>query len=171
MKAFRSAACLALLGCLAVPAAAQFKNGLEVRILTRDGHRLRGELLVVRRDAFVIAVADSDREMTVDHASIRTLEAERKTSTIRTGLFGLLIGGALGGVSGLHGYLDPEKNPNVSPVTRRLAIGGAIGFLVGAGLALWNGRAETYDFTSIRPPQRIALLEKLRKHSRYPGVN
>jgi hypothetical protein len=170
MKAFRSAACLALAGCLAAPAAAQFKSGVEVRIKTRDGHSIRGELLVVRSAAFVIAVADSDREMTIDHASIRTLETERKTSTVRTGLFGLLVGAALGGASGFHAYLDPEKNPNISPVTRRAAIGGGIGFLAGAGVALWKGRAETYDFTSIRPSQRVALLERLRQRSRYPGV-
>ncbi len=171
MRVFRSAACLALAACLAAPAAAQFKSGVEVRIKLRDGHDLRGELLVVRREAFVIAVADSDREMTVEHAAIRTLESERKTSTIRTGLFGLLIGGALGAVSGLHGYLDPEKNPNVSPVTRHAAIGAGVGFVVGAGVALWNGRVETYDFTAIRPSQRVAMLKKLRKYSRYPGVN
>jgi hypothetical protein len=170
MKPFRSAACLAMTGCLAIPAAAQFKNGVEVRILTRDGHSIRGELLVVRRDAFVIAVADSDREMTLDHASIRTLETARKTSPVRSGLFGLLIGGALGAATGPPSSVDPQKTPNVSPVTRRTAVGAGLGFLAGAGLALWAGRTETYDFTSIRPAARMTLLEKLRKGSRYPGV-
>lgn len=171
MKVVRPAAFLALVGCLAVPTAAQLRSGVEVRILTRDGRNIRGELLVVRRDAFIIAVADSHTEMTVGHVSIRRLETERKTSTIRSGLFGLLIGAAAGAASGLPAYLDPKKSPNVSPVSRRAGVGALAGFLAGTGLALWNGRTETYDFTTIRPKERAALLEKLRKRSRYPTVS
>ncbi len=171
MKLLRSAAGLSLVACLALPAAAQLRNGIEVRILARDGRHFRGELLVVRRNAFILALADSDREVTIDHASIRTLEMVRRTSLIRSGLHGLFIGGALGAVTGLPAYLDAGKNPGVTPVTRRAAIGAGVGFLAGAGLALWKGRTETYDFTTIRPAARMALLEKLRKNARYPGVS
>lgn len=170
MKRF-SAAALALIAGLAIPAAAQFRDGAAVKILARDGRQFRGELLVVRRNAFVIALADSDREISINHESIRTLESSVKASPIRSGLYGLFIGAAVGAATGLPAYVDPAKNPDVSPVTRRAALGAGAGFLIGAGLALWKGRTETYDFTTIRPAARAALLKKLRKNSRYPGVS
>ena len=75
------------------------KKGAEIVIQKKDGQRIKGELIAVKKDSLLLMEERYGEDITVGIEDIEMIKIVKKSKAGMGALFGLLAGGAIGGVS------------------------------------------------------------------------
>ena len=107
------------------------KQGTELALILHSGEQVYGLLEEVTTDT-VIVIEEGGGQRSITKLSVHQVETTRIDSTRSGTLIGLVIGGAMGSISGGLAARASSENPTVSDFLQGFLILGAIGAGIGA---------------------------------------
>ena len=154
---------------LGSPLGADAKAGAQLKIVTKNGAEVQGELLAVKGRTLLVYSSEVGDSISLALDEVRDLTAVREKSKALSGLvIGLLGGAAAGASSGiaLRGNNSWGTYGEWAVVGAKLGAvaGGFLGMLIGAGMH----QEEPLIVASTYQLEPDALLKKLRVAARFP---
>ncbi len=150
---------------------AKEKRGAELIVQKKDGQRVRGELITVKKNSLLLLDAETGADVSVDISDIKVVKIVHK-GNFGTGVgLGLLIGGGGGALVGLISGDDPPGLMSLSAGEKAAMLGigfGVIGLFIGGIAGAAAGADEKIQIEGNTPHLRELALEKLRKKARIP---
>ena len=101
------------------------KKGAEIVIQKKDGQRIKGELIAVKKDSLLLMEERYEEDITVGIEDIEMVKIVKKSKAGMGALFGLLAGGAIGGAI----YAGADKDEMFADMGAAIS-GAAVGVLV-----------------------------------------
>jgi len=150
------------------PLGAGTRAGAQLKIATKDGTIVQGELLAVKGRALLVDGGNYDRSSAIELDDIRDLAIVGKSKALSGFGIGLLGGAAAGAVGGLvcvPGNVLPDRSPYIAGVMGIGAAAGAIlGLIAGSGVH----QEKPLIVASVSKLEPIELLKKLRSVAKDP---
>ena len=146
------------------PLGAGSKDGAQLKIVTKDGTKIQGELLAIQATILIIRSADNVAGYSFVLDEIRDLTIVGK-SKVRLGSgMGLVVGGLVGAL------LPVDKNSWVPDLERfgHAVMGAGAGFLLGLVVDSFAAKDEPLIVASVYQLEPDALLKKLRAAAKDP---
>jgi hypothetical protein len=153
------------------PLGAGSKIGAVLRIVTKDGTKVQGELLTVKGRTLLINSPDivSGNSIALDEVRDLAIVGEKTKALSGFGI-GLLAGAATGAIGGA--IFANKSEPQIVPVVAVMAgvaglgaiVGGLVGWAVGSG----SYQDEPLIVASVYQLEPDALLKKLRAAAKDP---
>ena len=164
---------------LSVNLMAKERRGADLIIKKKDGQQVRGELIVVKQNSFLLKESISGADVTVDVSDIKKITIVKKSKALMRGGMGLLIGGAVGVAAGyafvytrtltLSAWQEEPKRIYSEYALAFGLIGSIIGALVGGITGAVRGNDETLQIEGKSNTNIKETLEELRKKARVPN--
>ena len=165
---------ISILGMVVYPLDAGAKAGARLKIVTKDGTIVQGELLAVKDRSLLVAGGNYDSSSAIELDDIRDLAIVGKSKTQLGSGIGLLGGAAAGAIIGAAipvretGYfalpdLDRWRNTAYGAGIGFFA-GGIVGAIVGSGMH----QEERLIVASVYQLEPGELLKKLRAAAKDP---
>ena len=154
---------------LSVNVFAKEKRGADLIILRTDGTQVRGELIAVKQNSFLLLDRESGADVTVDVGDVSIITIVRKSMAFGGAGFGAILGAVIGG--GIGQTMDTGSS-GFGPSGGMVGIlaGGLAGVLIGAlgGMAL--GTDKTFQIYGKSDSEIQEILRKLRKRARVKNA-
>lgn len=140
------------------------KRGANVIITRIDGDEVRGELVAVKPDSFLLL--SDGAGVTVGLADIRSVRVIRRSRALPLAIGGFVAGGAIGA------YAVSRDNEDRNTGTTLLGAGGfgAVGALIGTGLGLAFGMDAVIPIAGESDAVVARSLDQLKGYSREGRV-
>jgi hypothetical protein len=164
MKKFLSLFLIFSLMMLSANLYAKERRGAKLRITKKDGQQIRGELITVKPNSFLL-LDTWGKDVSINIADIEVIRIEKKSRAD----IGFLAGGCVGALIGFATYKKPQQTgwgsfdfgPGVN------ALGGGIVFgLLGLGMGALAGADEIFQIEGMSDLGIFHVLDKLRKKAR-----
>ena len=149
------------------------RKGSHVIIVKKDGGKMEGELIAVKRSSLLILGSRSGADESVDLSDIMTVEVQNRSKP----LTGMLIGAAAGTLVGLASKPEPPET-TVEKVVAIFTGGDAMyvpvialaGTTVGLTGGLLAGKDKSIRIDKLSAPGTNAALKYLAKRARVKGL-
>jgi hypothetical protein len=149
---------------------AKKRRGAELIITKKNGGKIEGELIAVKEDSLLILTKWIERDVSVDIADVEVITIVKKSGIGKGSLYGLLVGGGLGVAAGVSGIIksegDTAPGEGILGTSLYVAIGGAVGFLIGTIIGGVEGTDKTIQLEGMTDLEIRDTLDKLLKKAR-----
>jgi hypothetical protein len=143
---------------------ARERRGANLVITLKDGRRVEGELIAVKPDSLLL-LSLAGKDESVDIAGVREIKVVKKSQALKGGLYGLLMGAALGTVVYLAETSGVESDDWPDFYEWPLVFAVPAG-LLGLGVGALAGSDKTIRFERMSESDRTIALDRLRRHAR-----
>jgi hypothetical protein len=156
---------------LSVNLYAKERRGAKLLITKKDGGKIEGELIAVKEDSLLILTKWLERDESIDIADVEVITIVKKSEAGKGPLYGLLIGGGLGGAAAASAIIRSEGDTapweGILATALYVAIGGAVGYLIGGIIGISTGTGKkTIQIEGMTSSEIQKTLDKLRKKAR-----
>lgn len=143
------------------------KPGAKLTIQKKDGEQVKGELITVKKNSFLLIMSNSKADVLVDVEDIKVIKIVRKQKVP----MGAFIGGSLGAMIGFA-YEEVSGATGPSSFVDLTGIYGVpgliIGALIGGTIGAFAGKDKTIQIEDKSDLEIKGILEDLRKKARIP---
>lgn len=150
---------------------AQERKGVMIRVETDDGQTISGELISVKRDSLLLLDSESNADLSLNIAVVKTIKVFNKARMLELGVLGGLVGAGIQGLQGTE-VVDSSAHWEENPVKQSkigffeyAAIAGGVGVLLGAVV----GIDKTIQIQGRSDAEIQEALKKLSKKARFRG--
>ena len=143
------------------------REGATLLITKKDGQRIQGELIAVKKDSLLILTWWAEWDESINIADIENVRVVRKSEATLYSITGILVGGTIGAVYGVKKVLGGIED--VSCVYGGViygAIFAMVGGLVGLGIGSAAGIDEIIQIEGLSELGLEETLKHLRKKAR-----
>jgi hypothetical protein len=157
--------------CMVYPLDAGSKAGVQLKIVTKDGTKIRGELLTVKGRTLLINSPDivSGNSIALDEVRDLAIVGEKTKALSGFGI-GLLAGAATGAIGGaiFANKSEPQIVLTGAVMAGVAGLGAIVGGLVGLAVGSGSYQDEPLIVASVYQLEPDALLKKLRAAAKDP---
>ena len=143
------------------------ERGSDLVVQNKDGRKVEGELIAVKRSAILLRLSYSSLETSVDIDDIKIITIMKGTKAGIGSFYGFVIGGSIGVL------LASTSKGWGSGTPRLIGLSGAfwdfLGCYMGWGVGDGIERKETIQIEGISEAEIKKVLDDLRKKARIPN--
>ena len=152
---------------------AKERRGAQLVITKIDGTVIKAELVGVKQDSTLLLKSPSVPGGSIDVSEVKIIKIAKGSKTGWGVFFGLLAGGAVGGIAGRKIGRDQRGSGWLSFSEGIDAvifgfIGGLVGGIAGGAIGSSINKNETFRIEGKSQSEIKAFLEKLRTQARFP---
>ncbi len=152
---------------ISVSLMAKERRGSDLVVQNKDGRKVEGELIAVKRNAILLRLSYSSLETSIDIDDIKIITIMKGTKAGIWSFYGFVIGGSIG-------VLLASTSKGWGSGTPRLiglsgAFWGLLGCYMGWGVGDGIERKETIQIEGKSDSEIKEILEDLRKKARVPN--
>jgi hypothetical protein len=168
MKKFISLLLVFSVIALSTPLSAKEKKGADLIIQKTDGTQVRGELIAVKENSFLLIERDSGADVTVDIGEVYEIRIVKASKVLRRAGTGTLIGAGIGGIIGAAND-EPGWFQGLATGIG-VIIGALVGLIAGVIVGVGEGVDESIQIEGKSDSEIQEILEKLRKKARIKNA-
>jgi len=147
------------------------RQGAEVLIKKKNGQRIQGELIAVKKSSVLVLGSESHSDEAAEIGDISFVQIVKKSNALKWGGIGLAIG-VVGGLVG--GFASGDDEPGFMSFSADQKAGlaamgfGLIGLAVGSVAGMASGADVKYQFEGKSESEIRGYLAQLAPKSRVP---
>ena len=147
------------------------KRGVELKIIKKDGHLIRGELITVKANSLLLLDSGTGADVSVDIKDIVVITIVKKSKALVGATFGALAGGGIGAVVVplidapapiIFSSMAAEEKTILGGIFFGFIIGVVCGGLIGADA----GKDKKIQIEGMSDLEIKEALDKIRKKAR-----
>ncbi len=150
---------------------AKERRGAVLLIQKKDSRQIKGELIVVKKNAVLLLDSVTGADASVDFEDIAVITIVKKSKTLVGATFGALAGGAIGTtVVPLIGKPSPiifsSMGTKESAIVKGLLFGSIIGTVLGGAIGASEGTDKKIQIEGMSDSEIKEEMDKLRRKAR-----